>query len=151
MSTTRGAALTEAELKLTRERLTKFANLLDTAFRIPGTGIRFGLEPILGVVPVVGDVLGKGLSVYIVWKAWQLGVPPARLARMLGNIAVDLAIGTVPLVGDIGDVFWRASKYNVRILDEHLERMVAAERAKGDELARGEGPVTIEGSAERLD
>ena len=151
MSTKGGAGMSEAEIKRTRDRLARFARLMDTAFTIPLTGIRVGLEPILGVVPVFGDVLGKGLSAYIVYKAWQLGVPPARLARMLGNIAIDLAIGTVPIVGDIGDIFWRASKYNVRILDEHLERMLALEGRKPADAVSRKRPVTIEGEAERLD
>lgn len=128
------------DARRTRDRLARFAWLLDSAFRIPGTGVRVGLEPLLGFVPGIGDALGKGLSLYLVYEAWRLGVPAKLLLRMLGNVAVDAAIGIVPLVGDIGDVFWRANRMNIALLDAHL---AGAERA-------GEGR-TIDGEWRRLD
>jgi hypothetical protein len=127
------------DARRTRDRLARFAWLLDSAFRIPGTGVRVGLEPLLGFVPGIGDALGKGLSLYLVYEAWRLGVPTKLLLRMLGNVAIDAAIGIVPLVGDIGDVFWRANRMNIALLDAHL---AGAEHAGGR---------TIDGEWRRLD
>ena len=110
-----------AEIAKARKRLSRFAWLLDSVMRIPGTRIRLGLEPMLGVVPVVGDVAGKIISLYVVWEAWRLGLPPSMLMRMFGNILIDLGIGVVPVAGDIADVFWRANKRNVDMLNKHLD------------------------------
>jgi hypothetical protein len=108
-----------------RERLARLdalADLLDTAFIIPGTGIRFGVDSIVGLVPGFGDAVTTAISLWIVHEAHQLGARPHVIARMLGNVAVDGLFGVVPLVGDAFDVAWRANRRNVRILREHLAR-----------------------------
>lgn len=108
-----------------RERLARLdalADLLDTAFVIPGTGIRFGMDSLVGLVPGIGDAITTVVSLWIVYEARELGARPHVLARMLGNVAVDGVIGAVPLAGDLFDVAWRANKKNVRILREHLAR-----------------------------
>ena len=103
-------------------RLEAVADLLDTAFVIPGTGIRFGVDSLLGLVPGIGDALTSALSLWIVYEAHQLGARPHIIARMVANIAVDGLIGAVPVVGDAFDVAWRANRKNVRILRQHLAR-----------------------------
>jgi hypothetical protein len=103
-------------------RLDALANLLDTAFVVPGTGIRFGVDSIIGLVPGIGDAVTTAISLWIVHEAHQLGAHKHVIARMLGNVALDGVIGAVPLVGDAFDVAWRANRRNVRILREHLAR-----------------------------
>jgi Domain of unknown function (DUF4112) len=103
-------------------RLEAVADLLDTAFVIPGTGIRFGVDSLLGLVPGIGDAVTSALSLWIVYEAHQLGARPHIIARMVANIAVDGLIGAVPVVGDAFDVAWRANRKNVRILRQHLAR-----------------------------
>jgi Domain of unknown function (DUF4112) len=102
-------------------RIDALATLLDTALVIPGTGIRFGLDALIGFFPVVGDTITTALSLFIVHEAYQLGVPGSVVLRMLANVAVDGVVGAVPLVGDAFDVLWRANRRNVRLLMEWLE------------------------------
>ena len=103
-------------------RLDALADLLDTAFLIPGTNIRFGLDALIGLMPGIGDVISSALSMWIVYEAHQLGARPHVIARMLGNVALDGVVGAVPLLGDAFDVAWRANRRNLRILREHLAR-----------------------------
>lgn len=103
-------------------RLDKLATLLDVAFRIPFTKVRFGVDGLIGLAPGFGDLVTTALSLWIVYEAHQLGVPKQVLVRMLGNVAIDGMIGVVPVAGDVFDVLWRANKRNVRILREHLDR-----------------------------
>jgi uncharacterized protein DUF4112 len=100
-------------------RMDALATLLDTALVIPGTGVRFGLDVLIGLVPVVGDIITTALSLFIVHEAYQLGAPGHVMARMLGNVALD--VGAVPLVGDAFDVLWRANRRNVLLLREWLD------------------------------
>lgn len=102
------------------ERLRWLARLLDEALRVPGTPIRVGLDGLIGLVPGVGDALTAFLSLYIVQQATRFGVPRATLARMLANVAIDFLGGTVPLLGDLFDVAWKANRMNVDLLDAHL-------------------------------
>ena len=102
-------------------RLDKLATLLDVAFRIPFTRIRFGVDGLIGLAPGLGDVITTGLSLWIVHEAYQLGVPRKVILRMLGNVAIDGMIGAVPVAGDMFDVLWRANRRNVRLLREHFE------------------------------
>lgn len=101
-------------------RIEALANLLDTAFVIPGTRMRFGLDAIIGLVPVVGDAVSALLSGYIIWEARQLGLPRWKIARMVANVAFDTAIGIVPFVGDIADTMFKSNRRNLRIVLEHL-------------------------------
>jgi len=100
-------------------RMDALATLLDTALVIPGTGVRFGLDALIGLVPVVGDIITTALSLFIVHEAYQLGAPGHVMARMLGNVALD--VGAVPLVCDAFDVLWRANRRNVLLLREWLD------------------------------
>lgn len=88
--------------------------------RIPGTGIRFGLDPLVGLVPGVGDAAGALVAAYVVLAAARLDVPPSTLLRMLTNIAIDALLGTVPVLGDVFDVAWKANRKNVTLIERHL-------------------------------
>jgi len=103
-------------------RIDALATLLDSALIIPGTGVRFGLDALVGLLPAVGDIITTVLSLFIVHEAYQLGAPGYILLRMLSNVVVDGALGAVPVVGDAIDVLWRANRRNVRLLREWLER-----------------------------
>src|SRR5690606_32618971 len=105
-----------------RRRLETLAHLLDSAVRIPGTGIRVGLDAALNVVPGVGLLTAKGLAGYLIWEAHRLGVPGNILLRMAGNVGIDLVISAIPSVGWVGDIFWRANNRNIDLLRAHLDR-----------------------------
>jgi hypothetical protein len=122
MTTTYGFNLARTRSRGARiARIDRLATLLDTALVIPGTGVRFGLDALIGFFPVVGDTITTALSLFIVHEAYQLGAPGHVIARMLGNVALDGVLGAVPLVGDAFDVLWRANRRNVRLLMEWLE------------------------------
>ena len=120
-------------------RISFLAQVLDSAITIPGTNRTIGIDPLLGLIPGIGDAISAALSSYIVWEAKQLGVPRWKLARMVGNIAADTAIGAVPLVGDLFDLGFKANRRNLRIVLDHLE--------KSGRLT----PKVIDGTAVRLD
>jgi hypothetical protein len=108
------------ERQRTIERLENLSLLLDAAYGIPGTKLRFGLDALLGLVPIAGDVASAALSAYLIYQARRLGLPKTAIARMIGNVALDAVLGAVPLFGDIFDVFWRANVRNVAILRRHV-------------------------------
>ena len=101
-------------------RITLVEKLMDSAFMVPGLNRRVGLDAVLGLVPGVGDALSAALASYIIWEARQLGLPRWTIARMIGNVAVDTAIGAIPLAGDVFDVFFKANERNLRIIHDHL-------------------------------
>jgi hypothetical protein len=109
--------------------LRSLARLLDTAVGIPGTNIRFGLDSLIGLVPGLGDFAGAAMSGYIVLASARLGAPTPVLVRMVANVAIDAAVGTVPLLGDLFDVGWKANTKNAALLDRHLADPVATKRA----------------------
>ena len=102
-------------------RLQIVANLLDSAFVVPGTKQRFGIDAVIGLVPGLGDVATTILSSYIIWEARNLGVSRFALARMLANLGIHAAIGWIPLAGDVFDAFFRVNQRNMRILRAHLK------------------------------
>ena len=103
-------------------RLDGLATLLDTAFVIPGTNIRFGIDAMMGLVPGIGDAITTAMSLYIVHEARQLGAPRHLIARMLANVALDGVVGAVPFLGDAFDVMWRANRRNMTLLRNYLDR-----------------------------
>jgi hypothetical protein len=111
-----------------RVRLEAIARLLDSRWRVPGTGVRFGADAVLNLLPGVGLLAAKGASAYLIWEARRLGMPFGTLLRMVGNIALDAVISAVPLAGWVGDVFWRANLRNVALLREHLDRRARSQR-----------------------
>lgn len=106
----------------TLERLDRLSRLLDTAFVIPGTDIRFGVDALIGLVPVVGDIVTTALSSWLIYEARRLGISRLALARMIGNVVVDGLIGAIPVAGDAFDVAFRANRRNIAILRRQLER-----------------------------
>jgi len=102
---------------------------LDAGIRIPGTNLRFGLDPILGLLPAVGDAAGAVLAGWILVEAVRLGASRATLLRMAGNVALDAGLGAVPYLGDAFDFAWKANLRNVALLQRHLAAPVRAERA----------------------
>lgn len=109
------------------------AGLWDTQFNV--LGFRFGLDPILGLIPFVGDLLSASVSLFEIYVGKRLGLPSSALLRMLSNAAVDFGIGLVPVVGDVGDAIFKAHARNLRIIEEHIEKM--------------EGKTVIDTTAER--
>lgn len=104
------------------ERLDGIARLLDGQWRIPGTGIKFGADALLSLLPAVGPVASTAVSAYLIWEARRLEVSAAMLLRMIGNVGLDSVISAVPLVGSVGDVFFRANLRNMALLRWHLEQ-----------------------------
>ncbi|MEH3146877.1 MAG: DUF4112 domain-containing protein [Methylobacterium frigidaeris] len=119
-------------------RLELLAHILDTAFVLPGNR-RIGLDALVGLIPVVGDLVTTAVSSYIIWEARRLNVPRTLIARMAANVAIDGVVGAVPLVGDLFDAAFKANRRNVRLLRRHLERSGAVR------------PTTIDGTATRID
>ena len=107
----------------TRARLDTLARFLDRAVRVPGTKIRFGADALLNLSPGVGTLTSKGTSAYLIWEARRLGVPTGTLMRMAGNVGVDFVISAVPLVGWVGDVFFRSNLRNMALLRSHLDQV----------------------------
>ncbi|MGH6892516.1 MAG: DUF4112 domain-containing protein [Dongiaceae bacterium] len=101
-------------------RLCRLARLLDSQVRVPGLGLRFGADAILGLVPGIGDTASGLIGAYLIYEANRLGVPRSALLRMAANLAVDTAIGTIPVAGDVWDLFFRANDRNIRILARHV-------------------------------
>jgi hypothetical protein len=107
------------------EALRRWAVLLDSAFRIPGTNVRFGLDAIIGLVPGLGDLVAPVFTVILLGTALRMRVPAVVLARMVLNAAIDMVLGLVPVAGDIGDVFWKADLRNMALLERHARPGVA--------------------------
>ena len=105
-----------------RMRVEALEKLLERAFHIPGTKIPFGLDSIIGLVPVLGDLITAAMGAYIVWEARNLGMSKWQLIRMTANIGIDTAIGAIPIVGDAFDLFWRSNSKNLRIINKHLDK-----------------------------
>ena len=109
-------------------RARTLARLLDSAVKVPGTGVRFGADAILGLVPGLGDVAGAALAGYLVLLAQRLGAPRAVVLRMLANVAMDTAAGSVPLVGDLFDVAYKSNMRNLALLERAVERPTDTKR-----------------------
>lgn len=113
-----GALDAEAEIA----RLDRLAELLDSRFRVPGTGWRFGLDSVIGLIPGVGDVAALGPSAYLVWQARRLGASRGTIGRMMLNTGLDFVVGGVPVAGDVFDAVFKANLRNIDLLKRDLAR-----------------------------
>lgn len=118
-----------ADLERRLSSLRGLQRLLDDAFPVPGTNLRFGIDPIIGLVPWVGDVLTGVISCAIVMQAHRMRLPRVVQLRMLLNIGIDVLIGVVPLVGDVADVFWKSNTRNLALLEAHAAEVRPASLA----------------------
>ena len=101
------------------EALRRFAQLLDSAFVVPGTSYRVGLDPIVGLIPGIGDLLSPLFAIALLWQARQLAVPRVVQLRMIGNVAIDALVGAIPLLGDLFDFAWKANTMNLALIERH--------------------------------
>ena len=108
--------------------LRAFARVLDSAIAVPGTKMRFGLDPVLGLIPGFGDLAGAAMSGYIVLAGIRNGASRVLIMRMLGNVAIDTLVGSVPILGDLFDAGWKSNMRNVTLLEQHLDQPHATER-----------------------
>jgi hypothetical protein len=113
------------------KRLQQISKILDNAVTIPGTQVGIGLDPIIGLIPVGGDVLGMVFSIYIIIEAAQLGVSKSTLGKMIFNVIIDALVGAVPMFGDLFDVAWTANRYNMTLLEDYLKS--PGEKKKADQ------------------
>ncbi|MGL5076281.1 MAG: DUF4112 domain-containing protein [Waterburya sp.] len=104
------------------QRIRKLANLLDTAIGIPGTKFRIGLDPILGLVPGGGDLIAALMSAYMIYLATRFKLEKEEIGKMVGNVAIETIFGSIPLVGDIFDAYFKANIRNLEILENHLQK-----------------------------
>ena len=109
-------------------RIRALAQFLDSAIPIPGTSWKFGFDAIVGLIPVVGDLIGGLLSGYIILEAARAEVPTLTLARMLANVGIDTLVGSVPALGDVFDAAWKANIKNVALLERHISLNAAPTR-----------------------
>lgn len=101
------------------EALRKASELLDSAFAVPGTSFRIGLDPILGLIPGIGDLVSPLFALAILWQAHDLRVPRVVQLRMILNVAIDALVGAVPIAGDLFDFAWKANARNLALLERH--------------------------------
>lgn len=104
------------------ERVRALTRVLDQAFQVPGTSFRVGLDSLIGLIPGVGDAATAIVSGWIIREAKQAGAPRSVLLRMTANVAIDLVAGSIPLVGDAFDFYWKSNVRNLQLLEKHLER-----------------------------
>lgn len=105
-----------------RARVEAVELVLERSFRIPGVNVPIGLDALIGLVPVIGDIITTAMGAYIVWEARNLGMSKWHLTRMGANVAFDTAIGLLPVVGDAADFMFRSNTRNLRILKKHLDK-----------------------------
>jgi hypothetical protein len=118
-------------------RMRRLTKVLDSAIAIPGTNRRFGLDPILGLIPGGGDTVSAALSAYIIIEAALMGIPREALIKMVMNLLLDTAVGTVPVLGDIFDVFSKANVRNMQIVESHIKVKALQPKTKADKLFIG--------------
>jgi len=109
-----------AERIATLQRIRKISRLMDSAFRIPGTKFRVGIDPIIGLMPGLGDLVGAAFSTYLIILATKLGVPGRELTKMAFNVGIESVIGGIPLIGDLFDAYYKANLRNLDILENYL-------------------------------
>lgn len=121
-----------------RRRIEAMEKVLERLFVVPGLNRPIGLDVILDAVPIVGDIVATGLGAWIVWEARNLNMSKFQIARMAGNVGVDMLLGAIPFIGAIPDFFFRSNTRNLRIVKRHLDRHhPATATLEGEVLGRG--------------
>jgi hypothetical protein len=115
-------SLTGRDAASVRRRVETLEHLMEGLFTIPGTRQRVGLDVLLDVLPVGGDVIGAAVGAYMVWEARNLGMSKAQIARMFGNVGIDFALGLIPFIGAVPDFFFRSNSRNLKIIRKHLDK-----------------------------
>jgi hypothetical protein len=137
------------------EAAKKLALLLDACFEIPGTGKKVGLDAMLGLFPVVGDLICMAVSLYIIYLAREMGVPRMKLGIMVFNVLVDTFLGALPIFGDIFDAFWKGNLYNTRIMERFLDkeeaRLQKEQKAEQDKLPPGMRVIDVVPAHRQMD
>lgn len=105
-----------------RRRVEAMEHVLERAFTLPGTNRQFGLDALIGLVPVAGDVIAAAMGLYLVWEARNLGMSRWQLARMTANVGFDTLVGAVPVAGDLFDFLYRSNSRNLKIIRKHLDK-----------------------------
>ena len=105
-----------------RARVEMMELVLERSFRIPGLNVPVGLDALIGLVPVLGDIIAAAMGTYIVWEARKLGMSKWHLTRMVANVAIDVGLGLLPVVGDAADFVFRSNTRNLRIIKRHLDK-----------------------------
>jgi len=103
------------------ERIEAISRLMDSQFRIPGTQIRFGLDPILGLFPFAGNLAGYLVGAYLIFEMYRNGASGKLLVKMTGNVILDAIFGTIPYIGIIPDIWYKANNRNIRLLKQHYK------------------------------
>lgn len=134
----------DPDIEASVARIEAVSRFMDDLFEIPGTNVRVGLDAVIGLVPVIGDLISQAVSSYIIWEARQLGVSRFTVGRMIANSAIDTVVGIIPLAGDAFDVAFRANRKNLALLKGHLEKHGHVRRS-----GPGAGPV-IDVTARRV-
>ena len=106
--------------------LRSLQQLLDSAFRVPGTNIQFGWDPIIGLLPWIGDILAAIFSCAIILQAHHMQVPRVVQLRMVMNVVIDVVLGVIPVFGDVADVFWKSNAKNFALLERHAAQVETA-------------------------
>jgi hypothetical protein len=114
------------------EAMRRWARIFDSAFRIPGTQITFGIDPLLGLFPGIGDLASPVFSLFLLWHGARLRVPKVVLARMVLNVLIDAGVGAIPVLGDLFDFAWKANGWNLALLEKHA--MPGQRASSGDWL-----------------
>jgi hypothetical protein len=118
----------EQEYRQALARLDKYSRMTDSQFRIPLTRIRFGVDPILGLIPVIGDFIGLLLSIPVLMEASRVGAPRELRRRMIRNMLIEAIVGIVPILGDAFDVYWKANTRNTALLRKWINTQLVPEK-----------------------
>jgi hypothetical protein len=103
-------------------RLKLLSNRLDEIITIPGTKYKIGIDPIIGTIPIIGDLLGSIISIYILYSGSKIGLSSRIIAKMSLNIGFDFVLGLIPIIGDIFDMGWKANKRNVKLIENNINK-----------------------------
>ncbi len=119
----------EHEYRQALERLDKYSKVTDSQFSIPLTGIRFGIDPIIGMIPIIGDFIGLVLSLPVLIEAHRIGAPAELKRKMIRNMVIEAVMGIVPVLGDLFDVYWKANTRNTALLRGWIKTRIVPEQS----------------------